>query len=50
VLAANFAEARDPLYLSALIEIGLILFLVTFTVNALAKLLVAGVTRRIPSE
>jgi phosphate transport system permease protein len=44
VLAANFAEARDDLYLSALIEIGLILFLVTFVVNALAKLLVIGVT------
>ena len=44
VLAANFAEARDPLYFSALIEIGLILFLVTFVVNGLAKLLVAGVT------
>jgi phosphate transport system permease protein len=44
VLAANFAEARDALYFSALIEIGLILFLVTFIVNALAKLLVVGVT------
>jgi phosphate transport system permease protein len=44
VLAANFAEARDALYFSALIEIGLILFLVTFVVNALAKLLVVGVT------
>ena len=40
VLAANFAEARDPLYLSALIEIGLVLFLVTFVVNGLAKVLV----------
>jgi phosphate transport system permease protein len=46
VLAANFAEARDPLYLSALIEIGLVLFLVTFVVNALAKLMVGGVTGR----
>jgi phosphate transport system permease protein len=46
VLAANFAEARDPLYFSALIEIGLILFLLTFVVNAFAKLLVAGVTGR----
>lgn len=46
VLAANFAEARDPLYFSALIEIGLILFLVTFVVNALAKLLVVGVTSK----
>lgn len=43
VLAANFAEARDPLYFSALMEIGLILFLVTFVVNGLAKLLVLSV-------
>ena len=46
VLAANFAEARDPLYFSALIEIGLILFLVTFLVNGAAKLMVSGITRR----
>lgn len=45
VLAVNFAEATDRLYLSALIEIGLVLFLVTFIVNALAKLLVLSVTR-----
>ncbi|MCY7375777.1 MAG: phosphate ABC transporter permease subunit PstC [Pyrinomonadaceae bacterium] len=45
VLAANFAEATDRLYLSALIEIGLVLFLVTFVVNALAKLLILSVTR-----
>jgi len=46
VLASNFADATGELYLSALIEIGLILFLVTFVVNALAKLLVIGVTNR----
>jgi phosphate transport system permease protein len=46
VLAANFAEARDPLYFSALIEIGLILFLLTFVVNAIAKLMVSGVVGR----
>lgn len=45
VLAANFADATDPLYLSALIEMGLVLFLVTFIVNAFAKLLVLRVTR-----
>jgi phosphate transport system permease protein len=45
VLAANFAEATDELYLSALIEMGLVLFLVTFVVNALAKLLVARVAK-----
>jgi phosphate transport system permease protein len=45
VLAANFADATDELYLSALIEMGLVLFLVTFMVNAFAKLLVLRVTR-----
>ena len=45
LLAANFAEATDRIYLSALIEIGLVLFLVTFVVNALAKLLILRVTR-----
>jgi phosphate transport system permease protein len=46
VLASNFADATGGIYLSALIEIGLILFLVTFVVNALAKLLVFSVTNR----
>ncbi len=45
LLAANFAEATDEIYLSALIEIGLVLFLVTFVVNALAKLLIKRVAR-----
>ena len=45
VLAANFAEATDKLYLSALIEMGLVLFLVTFVVNALAKVLIMSVAR-----
>ncbi len=45
VLAANFAEATDKLYMSALIEMGLVLFLVTFIVNAFAKLLVHKVAR-----
>lgn len=45
VLAANFAEATDELYLSALIEMGLVLFLVTFVVNAIAKLLVMNVNK-----
>lgn len=43
VLAANFADATEELYLSALIEMGLVLFVVTFAVNALAKLLVMRV-------
>ena len=45
VIANEFTEATDNLYLSALVEIGLILFLVTFIVNGAAKLLVWSVTR-----
>lgn len=45
LLAANFAEATDEIYLSALIEIGLVLFLVTFVVNGFAKLLIMSVAR-----
>jgi phosphate transport system permease protein len=45
VIANEFTEATEDLYLSALVEIGLILFLVTFVVNAVAKLLVWSVTR-----
>ena len=43
LLAANFAEATDKIYLSALIQIGLVLFLVTFATNAVAKLMILSV-------
>jgi phosphate transport system permease protein len=46
VLASNFGDATGEMYLSALIEIGLVLFLVTFVVNGIAKLMVIGVTNR----
>jgi phosphate transport system permease protein len=45
-IANEFTEATNDLYLSALVELGLILFLVTFVVNAAARLLVKSVTRR----
>jgi len=45
VLANEFSEATGDVYLSALIEIGLALFLVTIVVNALARVLVWSVTR-----
>ncbi len=48
VIANEFTEASDPLYLSALIEIGLALFVVTIIVNALARILVWAVTRGAP--
>ena len=50
VLANQFSEATGDLYLSALIEIGLALFLVTIVVNALARLMVWSVTRGQPSK
>ena len=45
VIANEFSEATGDLYLSALIEIGLALFLVTIVVNGIARLLVWAVTR-----
>src|SRR5271163_3666358 len=50
VIANEFSEATGDVYLSALIEIGLALFLVTIVVNALARLLVWTVTRGQPSR
>lgn len=46
VIANEFTEATGDLYLSALIEMGLILFVVTFIVTALAKLLIMSVGRK----
>jgi len=40
VIANEFTEATDDLYLAALIYAGLVLFLVTVAVNVLARLLV----------
>ncbi|HKF03132.1 MAG TPA: phosphate ABC transporter permease subunit PstC [Candidatus Sulfotelmatobacter sp.] len=50
VLANEFSEATGDVYLSALIEIGLALFIVTIIVNALARLLVWSVTRGQPAR
>lgn len=50
VIANEFAEAVSNMHLSALIEIGLALFIVTIIVNALAQLLVWAVTRGTPSQ
>jgi phosphate transport system permease protein len=45
-IANQFTEATQELHLSALVELGLVLFLVTFVVNAFARLLVWNVTRK----
>ena len=44
-IANEFSEATTSLYLSALFEVGLILFVVTVAVNALARLLIWRVAR-----
>jgi len=45
VISNEFAEATSNIYLATLIEIGLILFIVSFIVNGIARLLVQGQTR-----
>jgi phosphate transport system permease protein len=50
VIANEFSEATGDVYLSALIEIGLALFLVTIVVNTIARLLVWAVTRGAPAR
>jgi phosphate transport system permease protein len=50
VIANEFSEATSDMHRSALIEIGLALFLVTILVNGLARLLVWVVTRGTPAR
>ncbi len=45
VIANEFTEAVGDLYLGALIELGLVLFLVTFIINGLARLMILTVNR-----
>ena len=40
VLANEFAEAADDLYLHALVEIGLVLFVITLIINAISRMLI----------
>ena len=44
-IANEFSEATTSLYLSALFEVGLLLFVITVLVNALARLLIWRVAR-----
>jgi phosphate transport system permease protein len=48
VIANEFTEAADPLYLSALIEIGLVLFIITLIVNGMSRGLIWMMGRRTP--
>ncbi len=46
VIANEFTEATGDLYLHALVELGLVLFLLTFILNGLARLLILLTTQR----
>jgi phosphate transport system permease protein len=46
VIANEFTEAADELYLHALIEIGLLLFIITVGVNLFSRLLIWSTKRR----
>ncbi len=50
VIANEFAEATSDLHRSALVEIGLALFVVTIIVNGMAQVLVWAVTRGAPAQ
>jgi phosphate transport system permease protein len=45
VLANEFTEAADALYLNALVEIGLVLFLITVAINAFSRMMIWRVGR-----
>jgi phosphate transport system permease protein len=45
VIANEFTEATGELYLSSLIELGLVLFAVTFVLNGLARLMLIGASK-----
>jgi phosphate transport system permease protein len=47
VIANEFTEAADELYLHALIEIGLFLFIITVAVNLISRLLIWSMKRRV---
>jgi phosphate transport system permease protein len=46
VIANEFTEATGDMHLSALVELGLVLFALTILLNAVARLLLAATTRR----
>jgi phosphate transport system permease protein len=46
VIANQFTEATDDLYLQSLIGLGLVLFLLTFVLNGMARLLILFTTQK----
>ncbi|MGC1482468.1 MAG: phosphate ABC transporter permease subunit PstC [Candidatus Acidiferrum sp.] len=46
VIAGQFTEATGDLYLQSLIELGLVLFLLTFVLNGFARILIIATSQR----
>ncbi len=46
VLANEFAEATDDLYLHALVEIGLVLFVITLVINVISRMFIWSMGRQ----
>ena len=46
VIANEFSEATSDIHLAALVELGLVLFLLTMIINASAQLLIVATTRK----
>jgi phosphate transport system permease protein len=45
-LANEFAEASDPLHLASLLHLGLILFMITFVVLSISRLMLRNMDKR----
>jgi len=45
-IANQFSEATGDLYLQSLVALGLVLFVLTIVINAMARLLIIATTRR----
>jgi phosphate transport system permease protein len=50
VIANEFTEATGDLYLSALIELGLVLFALTIIINGVARVLIAGTSSKVAPQ
>ena len=50
IIANEFTEATSDLYLNALIEIGLILFVITLVINTIARLMIWRMSNRTKGE
>jgi phosphate transport system permease protein len=50
VIANEFTEAADELYLDALVEIGLVLFTITIVINIFSQLLIWSVSEKAPAR